>query len=83
MILNWGRDKPSCGLPRLDKFHRVGVRVDSCRQLSAYGQTQKCSCQEMISVQYVWFCSGGAQVVPELKYQTNAGGLTAQPILLP
>ena len=53
MILSWSRDRPSCGLPRLDKFHRVGVHVDSCRQLSAYGQTQKCSCQEMISVEYV------------------------------
>ena len=54
MILSWSRDRPSCGLPRLDKFHRVGVHVDSCRQLSAYyGQTQKCSCREMISVEYV------------------------------
>ena len=47
------RETESCGVPRLDKFHRVGVHVDSCRQLSAYAQTQKCSCQGMISVEYV------------------------------
>ena len=33
----------------------------------ANGQTQKCSCQEMISVEYVRYCSGGAWVVPELR----------------
>ena len=53
MILSWSRDRPSCGLLRLDKFNRVGVHVDSCRQVSAYGQTQTCSCQGMISVEDV------------------------------
>ena len=43
----------SCDLPRLDEFHRVDVHVDSSRQVSAYGQTQKCSCQGMISVEDV------------------------------
>ena len=51
--VGWSRDRPICGLPRLEKFQRVGVHVDSCRQVSAFGHTQKCSCQEMISVEDV------------------------------
>ena len=74
IILSWSRDRPSCGQTRLDKFHTV----DSCRQLSVYGQTQKCSCKAVISVEYVGFCSGahGAWVVSDLisvSYCDNCG----------